>query len=510
MSDCAIFAMRPGPASRACASTLSNLPIASAKFTPYEHPRQVAVPNVLGQAPGIQSPGYLTFTLDGRAWRLEPVYETDEHTDLFLIFKDLTSRDSTYPAGRFLHAPLPQNGYVMVDFDKAYNPPCAFTNFATCPLPTKQNRLPLRIDAGELAYHAAASPTPKPGSRADTRPVRRPSAVNSSDAVRESGPDRAQGLAALCLGVMTYGDPAWRSWVLPEEASRPFIKRALEAGHQLLRHRRHVLARRVAKRSLGRAIARLRAARDERRDRDQGVLPDVRRPERSRPVAQAHHGRRSTRRCSGSASITSTSTRSTAGIHDTPIEETLRGAPRRRAGRQGALHRRVEHVRRGSSRRRCTSPTGTGWTRFVSMQNHYNLVYREEEREMLPLCREEGIGVIPWSPLARGFLAGNRRAADKGDTERAKTDAFAHQLYYADSDFRIVDRAIDVARRARASRRRRSRSPGFCSSRGSPRRSSARRRWRSSIRRSPRLDIALSRRRARALETPYEPHAVNW
>jgi aryl-alcohol dehydrogenase (NADP+) len=80
------------------------------------------------------------------------------------------------------------------------------------------------------------------------------------------------------------------------------------------------------------------------------------------------------------------------------------------------------------------------------MQNHYNLVYREEEREMLPLCRAEGIGVIPWSPLARGFLAGNRRAGERGDTERAKTDTFAHHLYYADSDFRIVDRVVEVAR----------------------------------------------------------------
>jgi aryl-alcohol dehydrogenase (NADP+) len=88
-----------------------------------------------------------------------------------------------------------------------------------------------------------------------------------------------------------------------------------------------------------------------------------------------------------------------------------------------------------------------GWTRFVSMQNHYNLVYREEEREMLPLCREEGIGVIPWSPLARGFLAGNRRREDRGDTPRAKTDDFAHQLYYADDDFAVADRVTQVASR---------------------------------------------------------------
>jgi aryl-alcohol dehydrogenase (NADP+) len=87
-----------------------------------------------------------------------------------------------------------------------------------------------------------------------------------------------------------------------------------------------------------------------------------------------------------------------------------------------------------------------GWTRFVTMQNHYNLVYREEEREMLPLCREERIGVIPWSPLARGFLAGNRRTADRGDTIRAKSDEFAHQMYYTDADFTIADRAVELAK----------------------------------------------------------------
>src|SRR5260370_1877064 len=88
-----------------------------------------------------------------------------------------------------------------------------------------------------------------------------------------------------------------------------------------------------------------------------------------------------------------------------------------------------------------------GWSRFVSMQNHYNLVYREEEREMLPLCRAEGIGIIPWSPLARGFVAGNRRKEDLGDTLRAKTDEYAKKLYYQPSDFTVADRLTEVAKK---------------------------------------------------------------
>ena len=87
-----------------------------------------------------------------------------------------------------------------------------------------------------------------------------------------------------------------------------------------------------------------------------------------------------------------------------------------------------------------------GFTRFVTMQNHYNLIYREEEREMIPLCREEGIGVIPWSPLARGFLAGNRRKEDFGETVRSKTDPYAHGMYYQPSDFAVVDRVGEIAR----------------------------------------------------------------
>ena len=124
-----------------------------ATFTAYPEPRTIKIPNVLGQNPEMLSPGVVSFSLNGKEIRLEPVYETNEKKDLFFIFKDPTSQDTTYPAGRFLHTPLPQNGHVIVDFNLAYNPPCAFTDFATCPLPPRQNQMAIRIEAGEKAYH---------------------------------------------------------------------------------------------------------------------------------------------------------------------------------------------------------------------------------------------------------------------------------------------------------------------------------------------------------------------
>jgi uncharacterized protein (DUF1684 family) len=124
-----------------------------ATFVPYEKAKQVPVPNVLGQLVSMESPGYVEFTIKGRPYRLEPVYETSRREDLFFIFKDLTSRTETYEAGRFLHTPLPSGGFVDLDFNRAYNPPCAFTEFATCPLPIKENQLQVRIPAGELRFH---------------------------------------------------------------------------------------------------------------------------------------------------------------------------------------------------------------------------------------------------------------------------------------------------------------------------------------------------------------------
>jgi aryl-alcohol dehydrogenase (NADP+) len=93
-----------------------------------------------------------------------------------------------------------------------------------------------------------------------------------------------------------------------------------------------------------------------------------------------------------------------------------------------------------------------GWNRFVSMQNHYNLIYREEEREMIPLCADQGIGITPWSPLARGFVMGNRTRDKQGETTRSRSDGFAYQLYYQESDFAVTDRVGEVAARTGLSR----------------------------------------------------------
>lgn len=121
-----------------------------ARFVPYASPKKIPVPNILGQVEELPSPGYAAFRIGGREVRLDPVLEEPGATELFFIFRDQTAGKQTYPAGRFLYAPMPKDGRVTLDFNKAYSPPCAFTPYATCPLPPRQNRLPVRIEAGEL------------------------------------------------------------------------------------------------------------------------------------------------------------------------------------------------------------------------------------------------------------------------------------------------------------------------------------------------------------------------
>ena len=249
-------------------------------------------------------------------------------------------------------------------------------------------------------------------------------------------------VSRLCLGAMTYGTPAWRPWVLDEAASRPFIARALEHGINFF-DTADMYSRGVSEEVLGRAL--------QSQPRDQLVIATKAfYPVVDGPNAQGLSRKHLFDAIDGSLRRLGTDYVDLYQIHrfdpDTPIEETLE-----------ALH---DIVKSGKARyvgassmyawqfmKMLATSEAHGWTRFVSMQNHYNLVYREEEREMMPLCREQGIGVIPWSPLARGFLAGNRRREDRGETIRAKTDDFAHALYYADSDFTIAERVVELATR---------------------------------------------------------------
>ena len=255
-------------------------------------------------------------------------------------------------------------------------------------------------------------------------------------------------VSRLCLGCMTYGTPEWRPWVLPEAEARPFIRRALEAGINFF-DTADMYSRGVSEEILGRALGDFAPRRDE-----VVVATKVYFPMDDAPNSRGLSRKHILASIDASLRRLGTDYVDLYQIHrwdeETPIEETLE-----------ALH---DVVRAGKARylgassmyawqlakALYTADLG-GWTRFVSMQDHYNLVYREEEREMLPLCAEEGLGVLPWSPLARGFLAGNRRAGDAeaGDsaTVRAKTDDYAHKLYYRDDDFTVVDRVVELAGR---------------------------------------------------------------
>jgi aryl-alcohol dehydrogenase (NADP+) len=250
-------------------------------------------------------------------------------------------------------------------------------------------------------------------------------------------------VSRICLGTMTYGSPQWREWVLPEETSLPFIKRALELGINFF-DTADMYSFGKSEEILGRAI------RDFTK-RDQVILATkVFFPMSDDPNDQGLSREHILHSIDASLKRLGTDYVDLYQIHrydyETPLEETLE-----------ALH---DVVRSGKARYIGASSMYSwqfaralyladlhGWTRFVSMQNHYNLIYREEEREMNPLCVAEGIGIIPWSPLARGFLAGNRRKQDWGDTLRSRTDDYAQKLYYENSDFEVAERVAQIASR---------------------------------------------------------------
>ncbi|MCC7123512.1 MAG: aldo/keto reductase [Acidobacteria bacterium] len=249
-------------------------------------------------------------------------------------------------------------------------------------------------------------------------------------------------LSRLCLGTMTYGTSAWRAWVLDEAASRPFIKRALEHGINFF-DTADMYSRGVSEEVLGRAI------RDFAR-RDEVVLATkVFFPVTDHPNSRGLSRKHIFEAIDGSLRRLGTDYVDLYQIHrfdpDTPIEETLEALHDVvKAGKARYLGASSMHAWQFA--RMIYTQQRHGWSRFVSMQNHYNLIYREEEREMMPLCRAEGIGLIPWSPLARGFLAGNRQRGRNDATLREQHDDYGQALYYADADYTVADRVAEVAR----------------------------------------------------------------
>ena len=249
-------------------------------------------------------------------------------------------------------------------------------------------------------------------------------------------------VSRICLGTMSYGTPTWRDWVLDEETSLPFFKRALELGINFF-DTADMYSRGASEEVTGRALK-------EFSRRDEIVLATkVYNPMSDDPNNRGLSRKHIMQSIDGSLRRLQTDYVDLYQIHrwdyETPIEETLE-----------ALH---DVVKAGKARyigassmyawqfcKALDIQQARGWSRFVTMQDHYNLLYREEEREMHPLCLDQRIGVLPWSPLARGLLTRKQSSATSGPTTRGKSD---HNLenWYADANLEITDRVVELAQR---------------------------------------------------------------
>ncbi len=250
-------------------------------------------------------------------------------------------------------------------------------------------------------------------------------------------------VSRICLGCMSYGSSEWRRWVLDEQEARPFYRRAIEAGINFF-DTADMYSRGVSEEVTGRAL------REYGQREDLVIATKV-----FWPIAEGLNRGGLSRKhiveaCEASLRRLGIEAIDLYQIHRfdpaTPMEETLAA---------------LDHLVRSGKVRYIGASSGwawqmaralgisdrNGWARFATMQNHYNLIYREEEREMIPLCREEGIGIIPWSPLARGMLAGGRTSMeDRSSTVRAETDTYGHELYGGPGDWEIVQAVQAVAK----------------------------------------------------------------
>ncbi|MFL5487764.1 MAG: aldo/keto reductase [Gemmatimonadaceae bacterium] len=309
-------------------------------------------------------------------------------------------------------------------------------------------------------------------------------------------------VSRICLGCMTYGTPKWRPWVLDEVDARPFYKKALDLGINFF-DTADMYSMGVSEEVTGRALR-------EMGNMEEIVLATkVHFPMGDGPNMSGISRKHIVQGCEASLRRLGIETIDLYQIHrfksTVPIEETL--AALDHLVRQG----KVRYIGASSGyawqmARALSTSERNGWARFISMQNHYNLVYREEEREMIPLCREEGLGIIPWSPLARGRLARTTPSPTTGTT-RADSDTYAVDLYDSPSDLKVIEAGRKVASELGVAPSEVAlawllQRPGV----SAPIVGATKIEHLESAVRA--LDVALSEDHIRALEEPYEPHAV--
>jgi 1-deoxyxylulose-5-phosphate synthase len=250
-------------------------------------------------------------------------------------------------------------------------------------------------------------------------------------------------VSRICLGCMTFGSSQWRPWVLEEAEARPIIARALESGINFF-DTADQYSLGESERVTGRLL------RELARPDEIVIATKVFFPMTAAPNMGGLSRKHIVQACEASLRRLGVERIDLYQIHrydpDVPIEETL-------AALDHLIHSgKVLYIGASSMyawqfARMLGASERNGWARFVTMQNHYNLMYREEEREMNPLCAAEGIGLLPWSPLARGYLAGARRSMeDRDSTPRAQADAYGQSLYNRPEDWDVVEALESMAR----------------------------------------------------------------